>query len=101
MTHMNIKLNDLKAQWELIKEDALPEIEDFLSSGHYVNSPYVKRFEDAWSKYTNIENSIMVSSGTDAYKVCLQSFQYKPEETCVLLQNNSYLPIKRRAYDTF
>lgn len=47
MTLMNIKLNDLKAQWEDIKEDALPEIEDFLSSGHYVNSPYVKRFEEA------------------------------------------------------
>lgn len=93
MTHMNIKLNDLKAQWDLIKKDALPEIEDFLSSGHYVNSPYVKRFEDAWSDYTNLNNSIMVSSGTDAYKVCLQSFQYKPEETCVLLQNNSWASI--------
>jgi dTDP-4-amino-4,6-dideoxygalactose transaminase len=90
---MNIKLNDLKAQWELIKEDALPEIEDFLSSGHYVNSPYVKRFEEAWSRYSSLRNSIMVSSGTDAYKVCLQSFQHIPEETCVLLQNNSWASI--------
>lgn len=93
MTHMNIKLNDLKAQWELIKEDALPEIEDFLSSGHYVNSPYVKRFEEAWSSYNSLRNSIMVSSGTDAYKVCLQSFQYNPEDTCVLLQNNTWASI--------
>jgi dTDP-4-amino-4,6-dideoxygalactose transaminase len=90
---MNIKLNDLKAQWEDIKEDALPEIEDFLSSGHYVNSPYVKRFEEAWSRYTNLRNSIMVSSGTDAYKVCLQSFQYDPKDTCVVLQNNTWATI--------
>ena len=62
MTHMNIKLNDLKTQWELIKEDALPEIEDFLSAGHYVNSPYVKRFEEAWSNYTNIDNSSIICS---------------------------------------
>ena len=93
MTHMNIKLNDLTAQWNLIKQEAMPEIEDFLSSGHYVNSPYVKRFEDAWSSYSSLRNSIMVSSGTDAYKVCLQSFQYIPEDTCVLLQNNSWASI--------
>jgi dTDP-4-amino-4,6-dideoxygalactose transaminase len=93
MTPMNIKLNDLKSPWELIKNDALPEIEDFLSSGHYVNSPYVKRFEDAWSSYTDLKYSIMVSSGTDAYKVCLQSFDFTPKETCVLLQNNTWATI--------
>lgn len=93
MTHMSIKLNDLKSQWELIKNEALPEIENFLSSGHYINSPYVKRFEDAWSAYTNLRHSIMVSSGTDAYKVCLQSFQYDPKDTCVLLQNNTWATI--------
>ena len=93
MTLKNIKLNDLKAQWEQIKHEALPEIEDFLSSGHYVNSPYVKRFEDAWSSYTDLKYSIMVSSGTDAYKVCLQSFDFNPKETCVLLQNNTWATI--------
>lgn len=93
MTHTNIKLNDLKSQWQQIKYQALPEIEDFLSSGHYVNSPYVKRFEDAWSDYTNLRYSIMVSSGTDAYKVCLQSFNFDPKDTCVLLQNNTWASI--------
>jgi len=90
MTHMNIKLNDLTAQWNLIKEEAMPEIEDFLSSGHYVNSPYVKRFEDAWSSYSSLRNSIMVSSGTDAYKVCLQSFQY-------IQKNQSHSQLQDRA----
>lgn len=93
MTYMNIKLNDLKSQWQQIKYQALPEIEDFLSSGHYINNPYVKRFEDAWSSYTDLKYSIMVSSGTDAYKVCLQSFSFKPEDTCVLLQNNTWATI--------
>lgn len=93
MTFMNIKLNDLKAQWQQIKYQALPEIEDFLSSGHYINSSYVKRFEDAWSSYTNITHSIMVSSGTDAFKVCLQALDLDPEDTCVLLQNNTWATI--------
>jgi dTDP-4-amino-4,6-dideoxygalactose transaminase len=90
---MNIKLNDLQAQWEEVKDKALPEIHSYLDSGNYVDSIFVKRFEDSWSDYTNLKNSLMVSNGTEAYKVCLQTFEYDPSNTCVLLQNNTWASI--------
>ena len=69
---MNIELNDVKSQWQDIKEAALPEIENYLESGKYVDSPYVTRFEEAWSWYTFKKHSVMVSNGTDAVTLCLQ-----------------------------
>ena len=54
MIHLNIKLNDLQAQWDCIEAKALPEIIDYLRSGIYVGSKYVTRFEDAWSDYIDL-----------------------------------------------
>lgn len=93
MTHMNIKLNDLSAQWKEIKEEALPEIIDYLDSGQYVHSNYVSRFEAAWSSYSDNLYSTMVSSGTAAYQVALEALEFDPVKTCVLLQNNTWASI--------
>lgn len=92
MTHMNIKLNDLQSQWQAIKEKATPEIFDYLASGEYIGSHYVERFENAWSDYVNLKHSVMVSSGTDAYKLALASLRLD-SDTCVLLQNNTWATI--------
>ena len=93
MTHTNIKLNDLALQWKEIEQEALPEIKEYLRSGTYIKSIYVDRFEASWSSYVDYEYSIMTSSGTSAYEVCLSYFEYDPIETCVLLQNNTWASI--------
>jgi len=90
---MNIELNDVKSQWQDIKEAALPEIENYLESGKYVDSPYVTRFEEAWSWYTFKKHSVMVSNGTDAVTLCLQSLPIFPDTTCVILPNNTWASV--------
>jgi len=93
MKHMNIELNNLPQQWEEISNQAYPEIKDYLSSGNYVNSTYIKRFEDAWSAYVSLNYSTLVSSGTSAYKLCLESLELAPQDTCVLLPDNTWASI--------
>lgn len=93
MKPMNIKLNDVQSQWAEIKEDCLPEIHSYLDEGIYVGSSYIQRFEEEWSRCVNIPNSILVSSGTSAYQLCLQALNLYTKDTCVLLQNNTWASI--------
>jgi len=90
MTYTNIKMNDLSAQWKEIKEDCAPEVEEYLDSGVYIGSSFIKRFEDAWSSYTGVSNSILMSNATDAHRVALEALQINGATTCVLLPNNTW-----------
>ncbi len=70
---MNVPLLDLKAQYETLREDMLPAIEEVLASQYFINGPAVQDLEDAISTYSNTAGAIGVSSGTDALLCSLMS----------------------------
>ena len=69
---MKLKFNDLGAQWNCIKEEALPRITDLLERGWYIGGPEVERFENNFANYTDTKHAVGVSNGTDALKLCIQ-----------------------------
>jgi dTDP-4-amino-4,6-dideoxygalactose transaminase len=98
-----IKMNDLGAQWQRIEAKCLQPIIDYLRVGNYVGSPYITKFENDWCDYTGLQHSIMVNSGTSAFKVALSALKLDPTDTTVFIQNNTwpsiYFTAKQLGYD--
>lgn len=62
---MNIPFLDLKAQYQSIKEEIIPEINDVLENTAYILGKKVQAFEEAFAKAHNAKYCYGVSSGTD------------------------------------
>lgn len=89
---LDIKLNDVKEQSNHIDVE---EIVRFIYSGQYgaTNNSHVKQFEHSWSKYHSNIYSVMCNSGTSAYITSLYALGVSKEDTCILLQNNSWASV--------
>lgn len=64
---------DLKAQYSLIKEDVLREINEVLDSGQFILGDKVKLLETQLSDYVGIKHSIGVADGTKALLIALMA----------------------------
>jgi len=72
---MNVKFNDLKAQWELIKDDCLSEINNLFENSSFILGPQVAEFEDKFTNFIGCKYAVGVSNGTDAIKLSAQSLE--------------------------
>jgi len=68
---MNIPFLDLKAQYQTIKEEILPEINDVLENTAYILGKKVQAFEEAFAQTHNAKYCYGVSSGTDGNHMVL------------------------------
>jgi dTDP-4-amino-4,6-dideoxygalactose transaminase len=68
-----ILFNDLGKQWEVIKDDALPRIDNLFNSSSYINGPDVNTFENNFAQYIGTDYAVGVSNGTDALKLCVEA----------------------------
>ena len=55
---MNIKLIDLKRQYDLIKEDIFKEYNNIFNSCSFIMGDNVKNFEEEFSKYLGVKHHI-------------------------------------------
>jgi len=62
---------DLKAQYETIKDDILPALQDVCESTQFVRGKYAKAFEESFAKYCHTEYAVGVGNGTDALYLTL------------------------------
>ncbi len=70
---MNVPLLDLKAQYETLREEMMPVIEEVMDSQYFINGPAVGDLESAIATYSNTADAVGVSSGTDALLASLMS----------------------------
>ena len=61
---MEVKFNDLVKQWDQIKDEVNPKIQEFFNSSAYICGPYLEKFETSFSKWTGRKYSIGVSNGS-------------------------------------
>ena len=85
-----VKFNDLSAQWEVIKHDALPRINKMFENSAFVNGPEVQKFEENFAKWNGNKHCIGVSSGLDALRVATQSLRYTGH-THIYTQANTFI----------
>ncbi|MFX0153870.1 MAG: DegT/DnrJ/EryC1/StrS family aminotransferase [Candidatus Hodarchaeota archaeon] len=74
---MNIKFNDLSKQWDIIREETLPRLEELFKKSDFIGGKAIEEFEKNFSNYCNTKYAVGVSNGTDALKISLAALDLK------------------------
>lgn len=61
-----IPSEDLARQYEVLRDELMPEIDRVLASGKYTMGPTLAAFEEEWARYCGVSHAIGISSGTAA-----------------------------------
>ncbi|HSD59014.1 MAG TPA: DegT/DnrJ/EryC1/StrS aminotransferase family protein [Methanotrichaceae archaeon] len=67
----------------IIGHEEIKAVEDVLASGMLTQGESVKRFEEEFSKYLGVKNSIAVSNGTVALDLALKALDLKPGDEVI------------------
>lgn len=76
---MEVKMQfiDLKAQYEILKEEINANIQTILDSGQYMMGDYVKQLENELADYVGVKYCITCANGTDALQLALMAWDVK------------------------
>lgn len=83
ITMRNIPLMDAKAQYNAIKDEIRPALDEVLESGNYIMGPAVHRLEQAVAKYCDVKHAIGVANGTDALLLTLDALGIGPGDEVI------------------
>lgn len=84
---MNVKFNDLSAQWAAISEETMPKIKEFLEEGYYIGGKHVEAFEAEFAAYTGSKYAIGTSNGSDGLKLAIEALNLRGRVNVVLPAN--------------
>jgi len=70
---MEVKLLDLKKQYETIENEINSSIKNVLSSAQFIMGPNVKKLEEEIAEFTGVKYGIGVGNGTDALLIALRA----------------------------
>lgn len=79
----NIQMVDLVGQYEKIKDQVNPRIQEVLSTAAFINGPEVKRFQSELEQYLNVKHVIPCANGTDALQVAMMALGLKPGDEVI------------------
>lgn len=72
-----MQFRDLKAQYNVLRDEMDQAILDVVSSSAYVMGPKVKEMEQAFADYVGVKHCIGCASGTDALLLALKAWDVK------------------------
>ena len=72
-----MQFRDLKAQYNVLKDEMDKAILDVVASSAYVMGPKVKEMEQAFADYVGLKHCIGCASGTDALLLALKAWDVK------------------------
>ncbi|RKX69390.1 transcriptional regulator [candidate division TA06 bacterium] len=78
-----IRMVDLKSQYEHIKEEINNSIFEVIDSTAFINGPAVKRFQKNLEEYLNVKHVITCGNGTDALQVSMMALGLKPGDEVI------------------
>ena len=68
-----IKMIDLAAEYQLLKDELDPAIQQILEKGNYIQGEEVKIFEQQLASYLQVKHVISCANGTDALQIALMA----------------------------
>ncbi|MDO8347403.1 MAG: DegT/DnrJ/EryC1/StrS family aminotransferase [Rugosibacter sp.] len=80
---MNIPMLDLKAEYELLREEVEPAVLAALAACQYIGGPNVKAFEAEAAAYAGVRHAISCASGTDALLLALRAIGLQPGDEVI------------------
>ncbi len=78
-----IRMVDLKGQYEKIKPEIDKAIHEVIDSTAFINGPAVKDFQADMEKYLNVKHVIPCANGTDALQVAMMGLGLKPGDEVI------------------
>lgn len=72
-----MQFRDLKAQYDVLKDEMDQAILDVVASSAYIMGPKVKEMEQAFAEYVGVKHCIACASGTDALLLALKAWDVK------------------------
>jgi dTDP-4-amino-4,6-dideoxygalactose transaminase len=84
---MKVPFLDLKAQYQRIKDEVNPAIQDILDNTAFILGKSVVQFEKEFAKAHNVKYCIGTSSGTDANHLVLWASGVGPEDEVIIPAN--------------
>jgi UDP-2-acetamido-2-deoxy-ribo-hexuluronate aminotransferase len=81
---MNIKMVDLKGQYDKISEDVNKGIQDVINSTSFINGPQVKEFNKNLSDYHGGVNIVSCANGTDALQIALMALDLQAGDEVIV-----------------
>ena len=81
---MNIRMVDLKGQYEKIKHEIDSEIQKVIDTTAFINGPKVKEFAIHLSEYLGGTNVVPCANGTDALQIALMALDLQPGDEVIV-----------------
>jgi len=80
----NIQMVDLKSQYQKLKSEIDPLIEEIMTTAQFINGPSVRQFEANLSNYLDVNHVIGCANGTDALQIALMALDLKPGDEVIV-----------------
>ncbi len=80
-----IKFLNIPAQWESIKDEAMPVVERVLASAQYTLGPEVSAFEEEFATACGVRHGVAVNTGTSALHVALLAAGVGPGDEVITI----------------
>ncbi|MEK7632000.1 MAG: DegT/DnrJ/EryC1/StrS family aminotransferase [Patescibacteria group bacterium] len=84
---MKIPFVDLKREYRERRAELTSSLASVFSKSNYILGENVKKFEQEFSRYLRVQNTIAVSSGTDALHLALRALPLRPGDEIILPAN--------------
>lgn len=78
-----IRMVDLKGQYEKIQEEIDNAVLDVIRSTAYINGPEVQKFKEELGNYLGVKHVIPCANGTDALQVSMMALDLKPGDEVI------------------
>ena len=79
---------DLRAQYEVIKDEVKAAIEEVVKSCAFVGGPFVVKFEEDFAEFTGCRYAVGVANGTDALRIAMQATGCEPGFEAIVPANS-------------
>ena len=87
---MKILFNDVSKQWDDIKDEIMPKLNNLFERSDFIDGKAVAEFEENFASYIGTKHAIGVSNGTDALKISLAALNL--ESPCgIIIPANTFI----------
>jgi len=80
---MSIPFMELSDSYDLIYDEVMEKINKLIDNTRFIGGEEIKKFEEEFADYCNVNNAVACGNGTDAIMIALKALGIGPEDTVI------------------